>query len=185
MSSFPEIVLTAENDLQLSPLRHDDASALVAAVRDAELRRWLPLPSPYTHELAADWCTAVSTEMRASGRGFVLGVRRDGALVGSIDAKRVDWRARTLELSYWTAARHRRQGVMKAALRRVTTWLIDDLGFERVELRISPENTGSLGVARSAGFVREGIARNAGFTDAGRTDLVIWSHIPTDRMPAE
>lgn len=185
MPSFPEVVLSAENDLVLTPLNSDDVPALVAAVQDAELRRWLPLPSPYTHELAASWCTDVSTEMRESGRGFVLGIRRDGSLAGSIDAKRVDWRSRSLEISYWTAAAHRGQGVMTAALRRVTAWLIEELRFERVELRISPDNAGSLGVARSAGFISEGVARNAGFTDAGRTDLVIWSHIPTDRMPAE
>lgn len=74
---------------------------------------------------------------------------------------------------------------MAKAVRRVTAWLIDDLGFERVELRIAPTNAGSIGVARSAGFVREGTARNAGFTDDGRTDLVIWSYIPTDRTSAD
>lgn len=35
-------------------------------------------------------------------------------------------------------------------------------------------------VAAAAGFTREGTARNAGFTDVGRTDLDIWSRIPAD-----
>jgi len=179
MPAFPSVTLLVE-ELTISPLTRDDATELHAAVADPELRRWLPLPSPYTLAMAENWCTEFAETMRTEGRGFVLGIRRDGSLVGSIDAKRVDWRARTLELSYWTTAAHRGKGVMTTALRRVSTWVVGELGFERVELRISPENVGSLGVARSAGFIREGTARNAGFTDAGRTDLVIWSRIPAD-----
>ena len=178
-----ELTTLQIDELTLSPLDRADAPALVAAVADDELRRWLPLPSPYTLELAESWCTDISESMRADGRGFVLGIRHDCALAGSIDAKRVDWRSRTLELSYWTAAAHRGQRIMTRALQRATRWLIDDLGFERVELRVAPNNTASLRVAAGAGFIREGTARNAGFTDAGRTDLVIFSRIPTDCAP--
>lgn len=179
MPSFPQVTLGTE-DLTLSPLTVDDAPALVASLSDPEVRRWLPLPSPYTLRMAEAWSTEIAEDMRTAGRGFVLGIRRDHALAGSIDAKRVAWRARTLELSYWTAPAHRGEGIMTAALQRTTEWLISELGFERVELRISPANTGSLATARAAGFAREGVARNAGFTDSGRTDLVIWSRIPTD-----
>lgn len=180
VNAFPIAVLDTADGLRLSALDADDAPALMAAVADAELRRWLPLPSPYTLEIAVAWCSTVSTEMRESGRGFVLGVRRDGQLVASVDAKRVDWRSRVLELSYWTAAAYRGEGIIGSALSRVTTWLIDELAFERVELRISPANAPSLRVAEKAGFVREGTARNAGFTDAGRVDLVVFSRVPSD-----
>ena len=179
MPAFPKPALTADQ-LTLSELTAADAPALVGAFEDPELRRWLPLPSPYTLAMAEAWCSEASEAMRREGRGFVIGIRRDGVLSGSIDAKRVDWRSRTLELSYWTAPTHRGSGVMTAALRRTAQWVIHDLGFERVELRISPANAGSLATARAAGFTREGVARNAGFTDAGRTDLVIWSCVPAD-----
>ena len=178
MPAFPHIALTTDR-LTLSGLTIDDAPAIASAMSDPELRRWLPLPTPYTLEMAEAWCTEMSEAMSDGGRGFVLGIRRDSVLNGSIDAKRVDWRARTLELSYWTGPEHRGQGIMAEALRRVTEWLIEELRFERVELRIAPANLGSLATARAAGFTREGVARNAGFTDAGRTDLVIWSRIPT------
>lgn len=69
---------------------------------------------------------------------------------------------------------------MARAVERVTSWMLKEMAFERVELRIAPDNTGSLRVAERAGFVREGTARNAGFTPSGRVDLVIYSRIPTD-----
>lgn len=184
MPSFPEVTLTASPGLTLSPLCAGDADAVFASVDDAELRRWLPLPMPYTLALAQQWCTVISSELRESGRGIVLGVRDDAELIASIDAKRVDWRARTAELSYWTAAGHRGRGVMPAAVRRMATWMLDDFGFERVELRIARENRASLRVAEKAGFRFEGVARNAGFTDAGRVDLSVHSLIRADLVTA-
>ena len=47
--------------------------------------------------------------------------------------------------------------------------------FERVELRAATGNLASQRVAEKAGFVREGVARNAGHVHAGRVDLVVYS----------
>lgn len=55
--------------------------------------------------------------------------------------------------------------------------MLIEQSFERVELRIATENRSSAAVAERAGFSFEGTARNAGFTDAGRVDLEIWSRI--------
>lgn len=114
MPSFPDAVLHAPGELTLSALVSTDAQRLVEAFDEPAIRRWLPLPVPYTLELATQWCTLASREMRESGRGFVMGVRVGGSLAGSVDAKRVDWRARTAELSYWTAPDHRGCGIVPA-----------------------------------------------------------------------
>ena len=47
-------------------------------------------------------------------------------------------------------------------------------------LRAAIGNVPSQRVAEKAGFTREGIARNAGFTNAGRVDLGVFSLIPSD-----
>lgn len=94
--------------------------------------------------------------------------------------KRIDWRAMSAELTYWTAEPFRGRAIMPAVVERLAGWLIVVQHFQRVELRIAPANVSSLRVAEKAGFIREGIARNAGFTDSGRVDLVIYSMIPGD-----
>lgn len=180
MPAFPDIVLATADGLHVEALHLDDAPALVAAFTDAALRRWLPVPDPYSLAIAEQWCTTTSQQMRESGRGIVRAIRIDGALAGSIDAKRVDWRAMTCELSYWTAAPFRGRGLMPGAVEVFSRALIREHSFERVELRIAPDNTASQRAAEKAGFRREGTARNAGFTDDGRVDLVIWSRIPAD-----
>lgn len=80
----------------------------------------------------------------------------------------------------WTAAAHRGRGVMPTAVRLVADWMLTDLDFERIELRIAPGNHASIRVAEKAGFRFEGVARNAGFTAAGRTDLAVHSLIRAD-----
>ena len=180
MPPFPSLRVDVDGVLTVSDVRPEDADAIVEACTDEVTRRWLPLPDPYTRELAEGWCGTVAPAMREAGTGLVLAVREHDCMVANIDAKRVDWRARTCELSYWTTPHARGRGILPRALRALAESLIRDVGFERLELRIAPENAASLRVAEKAGFVGEGTARNAGFTDAGRIDLAIWSLVPAD-----
>ena len=55
------------------------------------------------------------------------------------------------------------------------SWALREQGFERVELRAATGNLASQRVAEKAGFVREGVARNAGHVTHGRVDLVVYS----------
>ncbi|WP_181905795.1 GNAT family N-acetyltransferase [Microbacterium bovistercoris] len=180
MPAFPDVTVIADDGLRVDALTVDDAPALVHAFSDPGLRRWLPVPDPYPLALAEEWCAATSVQLRDSGRGIVRAVRAGGELAGSLDAKRVDWRAMTCELSYWTAAPFRGRGLMPRAVDAFSRRLLRDHGFERVELRIAPGNAASMRAAEKAGFRREGTARNAGFTDGGRVDLVVLSRIPSD-----
>ncbi|MGI8829666.1 MAG: GNAT family N-acetyltransferase [Candidatus Limnocylindria bacterium] len=47
-------------------------------------------------------------------------------------------------------------------------------------LRAATGTLASQRVAEKAGFIREGVARNAGFTNAGRVDLVVYSLVAAD-----
>ncbi len=180
VAQLPDVRLVLAPGVSLGPLRLSDAPAVHAAVTDSELRRWLPLPRPYPPELAEQWCTTISEGIRESGRGLVRGVFADGEFMANIDAKRVDWPARVAEIGYWTAAPARGRGYMTAAVVGFTRWLLREQGFERIELRIAPGNVASRRVAEKAGFTYEGTARNAGFTDAGRVDLQIFSRVTGD-----
>ena len=57
----------------------------------------------------------------------------------------------------------------------ISGWALREQGFERVELRAATGNLASQRVAEKAGFVREGVARNAGHVHDGRVDLVVYS----------
>ncbi len=180
VEQLPDVTLHVAPGLVLAPLRLPDAPAVHAAVADPVLLRWLPLPKVYPLELAEQWCTTLSEEIRESGRGLVRGVYADDRFVANIDAKRVDWPARVAEIGYWTAAPARGRGYMTAAVSAFTRWLLREQGFERIELRIAPGNAASRRVAEKARFTYEGTARNAGYTHDGRVDLQIFSRVPAD-----
>jgi RimJ/RimL family protein N-acetyltransferase len=180
MPTLPDLEIRVDDSITLTPLRPGDAPALHRAVHDPELRRRFPLPEPYSLELARTWCTTTTRELRVTGRALVLAVRHNGEFAGSIDAKRIDWWALTTELSYWTAAHARGRSIMPRVVATLSRWLLRELHFERIELRIAPDNPSSIRVAEKAGYAAEGTARNAGFTNSGRSDLVIYSLIPSD-----
>ena len=181
MPCLPDAVIPVDATTALTAFDVADAPALVAAVADPDIRRWLPLPRPYPVELAEQWVTVGAASIRVSGAGLVRCIRVDGALAGCIDVKRVEWRARTAELGYWLAPGFRGRGLATAAVRTLSSWLLDVHSFERVELRVATGNAASARVASRAGFVHEGVARNAGFTDDGMVDLAVWSRVPGDR----
>ena len=156
VEQLPDVTLHVAPGLMLAPLRLLDAPAVHAAVADPVLLRWLPLPKVYPLELAEQWCTTLSEEIRESGRGLVRGIYADDRFVANIDAKRVDWAARVAEIGYWTAAPARGRGYMTAAVSAFTRWLLREQGFERIELRIAPGNAASLRAVLAAGFVPVG-----------------------------
>ncbi len=181
MSIFPELRLETPR-LLLRPYGPEDAPDVAAACRDELIQQWLPLPDPYTDADALAWCTDLSHRVRTSGDGIQLAAirRADGRLVASFGLNRTDWRARTTAVGYWVAPWARGQGIATEGTLALARWLLLEQGFERVELRAATGNVASQRVAAKAGFVREGVARNAGFTHAGRVDLVVFSLTPLD-----
>lgn len=183
--AFPPLTLPADGIL-LRPLTEADVPDITAAGADELIQRWLPLPNPYTEQDARWFCQEFAPAQLESGRGLVLGIElegREGRLGGVIDLKRTDWPARTTEIGYWTSPWARRQGVMRRAVSALSRWVLDDRGFARIEIRDATGNVASQGVAIAAGFMKEGILRNAGFVHDGRVDLIVYSLIDSDLEP--
>jgi RimJ/RimL family protein N-acetyltransferase len=181
VNRFPSLHARA-GSVVLRPWQEIDAPAVAAACNDELIRRWLPLPSPYTMEHAVDWCTRLSHELREQGTGLPLAMLTDGGdLIGSIDLKKTDWRARVTEIGYWTVPAMRGAGHATVATAYLARWALDQ-GMERVELTAATGNRASQRVAEKAGFQLEGVMRNAGFVHDGRVDLCLYAMIP-DALP--
>lgn len=179
--AFPDSELRTAR-LLLRSYRPDDAPAVAEACRDELIQRWLPLPNPYTNEDAVIWCRDIAPHFRESGEGIEWAAVRlaDEQLIGSFGLKRTDWRARSSEIGYWAAPWARGEGLAVEAVLAVARWLLVEQRFERMTLRAATGNRASQRVAEKAGMVREGIARNAGFTNHGRVDLVAFSFVASD-----
>ena len=177
--TFPEMTLRV-GDLTLRPLTQADADEVAEACQDEEIMRWLPLPRPYSRVNAEWFIGTFGPGLRESGAGIVFAIESAGRLVGVIDLKQVNWTAKVAEVGYWVAPWARGRGVASGATRALARWAIGDHGFERVELFAATGNAASQRAAEKAGFVREGVARNAGYVHDGRVDMVVFSLIPGD-----
>ncbi|MFD0021942.1 GNAT family N-acetyltransferase [Streptomyces sp. NPDC058382] len=164
-------------DLTLRAFTSEDIEDTRSACSDELTQRWLPLPHPYTSEDARSWCTRVAPALRESGDGvhFAISARSGGRLLGTVGLKKTDWRVLVSEVGYWVAPWARGRGVASEATSALARWLLDEQGFERMELRAAVGNTASQRVAVKAGMHYEGTLRNAGLVHGGRIDLRLYS----------
>jgi RimJ/RimL family protein N-acetyltransferase len=135
----------------LRPFEPADADAITAACQDAEISRWTSIPSPYTLDFARLFVTLCDT-WRGEGSAFHFAIvdRRDGSFGGSIGLDAVQ--RPPAQVGYWVAPWARRQGLASRALRLVTTWALQDLHLEAVELVTKIGNEPSERVAANAGY---------------------------------
>jgi RimJ/RimL family protein N-acetyltransferase len=148
---------------------------------DDEIARWLDsVPHPYTEADAADYVGRARRWWR-DGTFFPFAVTDgDGRLIGAVGCGWADRGALVAEIGYWTRREARGNGAAPAALRLAAGWAIEELGAERVQVRVEVENAASQRVAQKAGFTREGVLRSSGWSPrrGRRLDFVVFSLLP-------
>jgi RimJ/RimL family protein N-acetyltransferase len=138
-------------DVRLRAIRESDLPAIVMAVADPELRRWMPLlPDPYTFEMAR----ADLARQTDAGRQWAVAESGTDRLLGGIQISAEG------EIDYWTAPWGRGRGVASNVLSTVADWAFSH-GYPRLYLTIHPGNTASQRVALRAGFRSEGVVPSA------------------------
>jgi len=104
----------------------------------------------------------------------------DGGAIGFAAFVRLDLDQAQGELGYVVAPAGRGRGVATRAVELLTRWGFEELGLERIELRIDPRNAGSERVAERAGYRKEGVLRSIAFKEGLRTDVGVWSRLSDD-----
>jgi RimJ/RimL family protein N-acetyltransferase len=172
---YPDPPLTGSGFV-LRPYGVQDVEADLAAVEHPSSARWLNTHS--TGDPAAD-VGALEDEV-AEGRMLVLTIAdpEDDRYLGAIVLFARE--AETGELAYVVAPEARGRGLAPRALRAVGEWAFAELGLQRLQLRIEPENEVSHAVALRAGYQREGTLRSAFVVRGRRADVVMYSRLPTD-----
>jgi RimJ/RimL family protein N-acetyltransferase len=183
-SVFPMVELKTER-LLLRAHEEQDIGPTVRLFADDLSRRWLTAPQPYTLEDARRWCTQTSHTLRSVGDGihWAIADRATGEFLGGIGIKSTSWLHRMTEIGYGMGSWARGLGLATEATRAVAEWVLREQGFQRVQLFAATGNLASQRVAEKAGFVREGVARNSGFSYSGQEDMVMFSLIPADLPP--
>ncbi|HEU0103094.1 MAG TPA: GNAT family N-acetyltransferase [Mycobacteriales bacterium] len=161
-----------------------DAADVARAGEDPDMARWLPVPSPYTLSDASAYVGTLVGRECADGVAAHAAVvdAAEGALLGAVSLKLPLRELGVGEIGYWTAPWARRRGVASRAAALLGRWGLEELRLGRVELLADVDNLASRRVAERAGYVREGIARQAraAVRAPGRRDFVLYSLVAAD-----
>ena len=158
-----------------------DIPSIVAAVQDPDIPRYTRVPDPYGEDEARQWQRMASTGLRTGSELPTLMVdAADGRLLGAVGLHNLDPESGRCSAGYWVAATERRRGVARRGLLLLCRYAFAELGVQRVELWIEPENDPSLRVAEAAGFAREGLLRSFMHVGGTRRDMLMYSLLPRD-----
>jgi RimJ/RimL family protein N-acetyltransferase len=172
----------ADDTIRLEPVTQAHHAAMLALTRDGDVRRFTRIP---VHGVDDAFVTAwIGRYERGWDDGsrvaFAIVDAAGGEFLGFVSAVELDLDARQAELGYMTLPAARGRGAATRALALLSRWCLDELGLERLELRIDPANAGSIRVAERTGYRLEGTLRNVHVKDDVRGDVGVWSLLPTD-----
>jgi RimJ/RimL family protein N-acetyltransferase len=180
--SPPDPPLT-DGRIRLDPLAPADRAESWAMAQDDTVRRYTLLPSDADEAWVGRWIERyVAAWGDGSRAGFAIRDVEDGSYLGFAAIVHLELDARQGEIGYMVAPAARGKGVAAVAVELLTRWGFDDLGLQRLELRIDVSNAASVRVAERAGYRLDGVLRSLAFKEGRRTDTGVWSRLPTDRL---
>ena len=173
--------------ITIRPYREADAQALFDAVAESRdhLRPWMPFADAHqTIEETRDWIIQQQAAwlLRKNMNMAVCEHSSPGRYLGGIGLHPHDWDVGHFEIGYWLRKSAEGHGYMAEAASLLTSYALNDLKANRVEILCDALNTRSASVARRLGFVHEGTLRNDSMQPGGGgiRSTHVFSRIPSD-----
>jgi RimJ/RimL family protein N-acetyltransferase len=146
---------------------------------DPDVLRFTRLPDPAVPGYSVQWYSRYqAARLKGTAEAFAA-LAPDGAFLGIALAPHIDPEAREMELGYLVAPAARGRGVGTEMLRQLTSWAFA-AGTLRASLVIDVANVASQRIAVRAGYTLEGVLRSSYFKQGMRSDVQIWSRLPSD-----
>jgi len=172
-------------DLILRPIRRRDVRDIHAYASDPEVARYVLWDA---HKTLADTRRYIHWIHRQYRQGFpsswALELKSTGRVIGSIGFVWYSEDNRSAELGYSLARPFWNQGYATQALAAVVRSAFDRLPVHRLEAEHDVRNPASGRVMLKCGFRREGVLRGRVFNKGEFADVVLYSLLKTDPLPA-
>lgn len=175
---------TLETDrLILRQFRTGDADNMFRNwASDDEVTKFLTWPSHpdvnVTKQLLEEW---VSGYAEPSRYNWAIELKETHELVGNISVVKLEERIEAADMGYCMGKAWWGQGIMPEALKRVITYLFEEVGVNRIAACHDANNPKSGRVMEKAGMKREGILRQAGLNNQGICDAVWYAVLKKER----
>jgi RimJ/RimL family protein N-acetyltransferase len=163
----------------LRPPVDTDVNAIYEACQDPLIPRFTTIPVTYTISHALDFVQRIPASIELQREiPFVIefGVGDEKEFAGVISLHTISIENHRAEIGYWMAEKMRSQGIASMAVKMITGYGFDTLGFKRIEASVDSENRVSQKLLISAGYEREGLLRQRVTRSSGeQIDMVIFA----------
>jgi RimJ/RimL family protein N-acetyltransferase len=154
-------------------------------IQDEDIKRFTYMPSDADEAFVTRWIARYENGWAdGSCAGFEIRGLDDDAYLGFAAIVHLDLADGQGEIGYMLAPQARGRGAASAAVSLLTEWGLEQLGLERLELRIDVANAASARVAERAGYRLDGVLRSVAFKEGRRVDTAVWSRLRGDRLTA-
>ena len=111
---------------------------------------------------------------------WLIFIRNNNIPIGTISVHSLDEKNLNCAIGYQIHPKYQNNGYCTEALNSVVKFLINEVGFERIEGCCLENNIASRSVLEKANFKLEGIKRNARYSDNQLHNLYVYSFIRSD-----
>ncbi len=169
----------ADEVIRLDPLSTSLAPELGwVAQADESIARFTMIPTSPGADFLERWLGRYERGWDdGSCAGFAIRAIEDGSAIGFAAFVHLELDACQGEIGYVVAPAARGRGAATRSVGLLTRWGFDELGLERIELRIDPANTPSTRVAERSGYRLDGVLRSTYFKEGRRADVGVWSRL--------
>ncbi|MDE6583122.1 MAG: GNAT family N-acetyltransferase [Clostridia bacterium] len=138
-----------------------DCDRLVFLLNDKEMTQYVPIPFPYTKEMAKSWVSG-QKETRDLGLNydFAIVLKETKQLIGSVSVSFIDKDNKHGELGCWIAKDFWHKGYMTESLKRVIRFAFEELKLHKVYAKHYVENIASGKGIQKSGLTFVGILKD-------------------------
>lgn len=154
----PQFPIIRTDRLILRPFRKEDALDMLRYLSDPEVMKHYGMAPFSTEEEACEeveWYDSLLE--KGTGIRWALALEEAGPVVGSCGFHQWDRRHNRAELGYELSREHWGRGFMAEALRAILAYGYGELGLNRVQALVEPDNAASIAMLRKLGFRQEGL----------------------------
>lgn len=173
------MIISVREDVQLRPLRLDEAEMMYNAVDSNReyLRRWLPwVDATVSPDDSLAVLESWENELR-EGSDIVLGIFVNGKYSGNIGLHNINKTNKSAMIGYWMCADAQGNGIMTDSARALINYTYSELGLNRIFILCAVENEKSRAIPRRLGFIEEGTLIGAEWLYDHFEDLVSYGMI--------
>jgi len=158
-----EVPTLTYGTLTLRPSRESDIESIYQACQDPLISHFTTVPANYTLEHAQSFVRELDPEGLQSKREirFIIESSQGASpgLAGVISFHSLNFNNKVAEIGYWIAKEYRGKSIGTNAVKVLTNFGFETMGWNRIEAMIDHDNEASKKVVSRAGYEHEGLMR--------------------------